>query len=142
MITGKKIRIATVSFIGTVLLLSIILVTHIALARQPDNATTQLSRIDFDKPFDSLGSIELKNKLLSIPGVKREVFVKGNVVIYFHDNRITNSKKVFDALMTKGNYTAHPFIVPASIASKPICPIMNHDGTYYKFTQTVHQIFN
>lgn len=140
--TKKKIRIAIVSFIGTSLMLLIILVAHIASARQLENATIQVSRIDFDKPFDSLGTLEIKSNIQSIPGVKSDVIVKGNVVVYFHDNKITNSKKVFDVLMTKGNYHAQRFVVPANIASKSVCPVMNHDGVYYKFSETVKQIFN
>jgi hypothetical protein len=140
--TGKKIRIAIVSFIGTSLLLFIILVAHIASARQVENATIQVSRIDFDKPFDSIGAIEIKSNIQSIPGVKSDVIVKGNVLVYFHDNKITNSKKVFDALMTKGNYNAKRFEVPVSLASKSVCPVMNEDGVSYKFTKAVQQIFN
>ncbi|WP_309642742.1 hypothetical protein [Flavobacterium sp.] len=139
---NKKVRIAVVSVLGTVLLLFVVLVAHIATAKPIDNATIQISRIDFDKPFDSIGAVEIKKNMVSIPGVKSDVLVKRNVVVYFHDNRVADSKKVFDQLMAKGNYKAQRFLVPKNLASKSVCPVMNHDGVYYKFSKTVQQIFN
>ena len=139
---NKKARITIVSILGTMLLLFVVLVAHIATAKPIDNATIQISRIDFDKPFDETGAIEIKKNITSIPGVKSDVLVKRNVVVYFHDNRIADSKKVFDLLMAKGNYKAQRFLVPKNLASKSVCPVMNEDGVYYKFSKTVHQIFN
>ena len=139
---NKKIRIAFVSILGTALLFFVILVAHIATAKPLDNATIQISRIDFEKPFDESSATEVKKNISSIPGVKSDVLVKGNVVVYFHDNRIADSKKVFDQLMAKGNYNAERFIIPKNIASKQVCPVMKKDGVYYKFSQTIQQIFN
>jgi hypothetical protein len=139
---NKKIRIAFVSILGTALLFFVILVAHIATAKPLDNATIQISRIDFDKPFDEATAVEVKKNILSIPGVKSDVLVKENVVVYFHDNRIADSKKVFDQLMAKGDYKAERFIIPKNIASKQVCPVINKDGVYYKFSKTIQQIFN
>lgn len=139
---NRKFKIAIGSIFGTILLLFVILVAHIATAKPADNATIQVSRIDFDKPFDSIAAIDIKEKICSIPGVKSDVLVKRNVIVYFHDNKVTNSKKVYDQLMTMGSYKAERFLVPVNLANKQVCPVMNHDGPYYKFSQTVHQIFN
>jgi hypothetical protein len=89
-----------------------------------------------------LSTIDIKEKLHAIPGVRDEIIVKRNVVVYFHDNRITDSKKVYDALMTKGNYKAERFIVPANLANKQVCPVMKKDGFSYKFTKFIQRIFN
>ncbi|WP_298222252.1 hypothetical protein [Flavobacterium sp.] len=139
---NRKLRIAAVSILGSVLLLFVILVAHIATAKPLENATVQVSRIDFDQPFDAIGAADVKTKILSIPGVKSDVLVKKNVVVYFHDNRIADSKKVFDQLMAKGNYHAKRFLVPENLASKSVCLVMNHDGFYYKFSKTVQKVFN
>lgn len=139
---NKKIRIAIASILGSALLFFVILVAHIATAKPIDNATIQISRIDFDKPFDEASAAEVKRNISSIPGVKSDVLVKENVVVYFHDNKIADSKKVFDQLMAKGNYNAQRFIIPKNLASKEVCPVMNQDGMYYKFSKTVQQIFN
>lgn len=120
----------------------VILVYHIAVARPVENATIQVSRIDFDKPFDSLTTIEIKQKLHTIAGVKSEIIVKRNVVVYFHDNQIADSKKVYDELMTKGNYEAERFVLPENLANKQVCPVMKKDGVSYKFTKFVQGIFN
>ncbi len=140
--TNKKIRIAAVSVLGTALMLFVVLVAHIAMAKPVDNATVQISRIDFDKPFDDASAAEVKKNILSIPGVKSDVIIKRNVVVYFHDNRVSDSKKVYKELMAKGNYNAQRFTIPQNLASKSVCPVMNRDGMYYKFSKTVQQIFN
>ena len=121
-----------------------ILVFHIATAKPVvyDNATIQVSRIDFDKPFDSLSEIDITKKIKSIPGVKSEIIVKRNVVVYFHDNKIADSKKVFGQLMTMGNYKAKRFVIPAALASKSVCPVMNKNSFNYKFSKAIQRIFN
>lgn len=135
-------RIAGIVF-GTLLLLFIVLVAHIATAKPVDNANLQISRIDFKEPLDSLKSKEIHRNLKSIPGVKNDhIDMERGVLVYFHDNNITDSKKVFDQLMAKGHYKAERFILPANMASKQVCPVMNHDSFSYKFSKTVQKIFN
>ncbi|HNP33153.1 MAG TPA: hypothetical protein PKN96_07660 [Flavobacterium sp.] len=138
----KTFKRIILSVLGTVLLLFIILVYHIATARPVENATIQVSRIDFDKPFDSLSTIDITQKLHAIPGVKSEIIVKRNVVVYFHDNRVADSKKIYNELMAKGNYKAKRFTVPVNLANKQVCPVMRHDGISYKFTKFIQGIFN
>lgn len=142
MTTRKKIKIALLSVLGFCLLMFAILVYHIANARPIENATIQVSRIDFDKPFDSLSTVDITNKLHTIEGVKSEIIVKRNVVVYFHDNRIADSKKVYDELMKTGNYKAERFILPPGLANKQVCPVIKKDGISYKFTKFVQKIFN
>jgi hypothetical protein len=142
MTTGKKIKVAAFSVLGFFLLMFMILVYHIATARPLENATIQISRIDFDKPFDSMSTIDIKQKLHDIPGVKSEIIVKRNVVVYFHDNRIADSKKIYDELMKTGNYNAERFVLPPGIASQQVCPVMKKDGVSYKFTKFVQGVFN
>ncbi|WP_293873671.1 hypothetical protein [Flavobacterium sp.] len=139
---NKKLKIALLSILGLFLLLFVILVYHIATAKPVDNAYIQISRIDFDKPFDSTSTIDIKQKLHSIAGVDDEIIIKRNVVVYFHDNRIADSKKIYNELMTKGNYNAQRFIIPANLANKQVCPVMRRDGISYKFTKFVQRIFN
>ena len=142
--TNKKLKIAVLSILGIILLFFAILVFHIATAKPVvfDNATVQISRIDFDKPFDSLSTIDITKKIKSISGVKSEIIVKRNVVVYFHDNKIADSKKVYNQLMAMGNYKAKRFVISASLASKSVCPIMNRNSFNFKFSQAVQRIFN
>lgn len=142
---NRKIKIAAFSILGTVLLLFVVLVVHIATAKPAvyDNANLQISRIDFRQPLDSALVKEIHRNLKSIDGVKSDHFnAQKGVVVYFHDNRITDSKKVYDQLMTMGNYKAERFIVPENIASKKVCPVMKRDGFSYKFSQGILRIFN
>ena len=139
---NKKIKIALLSILGFFLLMFVILVYHIATARPIENATIQVSRIDFDKPFDSMSAIDIKQKLHDIPGVKSDIIIKRNVVVYFHDNKVADSKRIYDELMTTGQYNAQRFILPEGLANKQVCPVIKKDGISYKFTQFVQRIFN
>ena len=139
---NKKIKIALLSILGFFLLMFVILVYHIATARPIENATIQVSRIDFDKPFDSMSAIDIKQKLHDIPGVKSDIIIKQNVVVYFHDNKVADSKRIYDKLMTTGQYNAQRFILPEGLANKQVCPVIKKDGISYKFTQFVQRIFN
>lgn len=139
---NKKVKIALLSILGFFLLMFVILVYHIATARPIENATIQVSRIDFEKPFDAMAAVEIRQKLQDIPGVKSEIIVKRNVVVYFHDNTIADSKKVYNQLMATGNYNAQRFVLPEGLANKQVCPVMNKDGISYKFSHFIQRIFN
>lgn len=119
-----------------------ITVYHIASKKPIDNATVQISRIDFEQPFDSISAIDIQKKLHQIPGVKTDMVVVRNTVVFYHEKKIANSKQVFDQLMLKGNYKAERFLVPDSIAKKSVCPAMPEDGFKYKFSKFVQSIFN
>ena len=139
---NKTIKKIAWTVLGTALLLFAILVYHIATIKPVENATIQVSRIDFDQPFDSLSAVAIKQNLHSINGVKSEIIIKKNVVVYFHDNRIADSKKIYDELMTKGNYKAERFILPPSLAMQQVCPVMKKDSFKYKFSKFIQGIFN
>ncbi|MFZ1791409.1 MAG: hypothetical protein WAT92_23990 [Saprospiraceae bacterium] len=134
-------RIALGTFLSVLLLFGIV-VYHIATMPPIDNATVQISRIDFDQKLDSIKSIEIKNSIRSINGVKNDVIIKENVLVYFHDNRIADSKQVYEALMTKVDMKAKRFEVPADLVNKSTCPVTGTNGIINKFTSTVQHIFN
>lgn len=138
----KKIKLVLLGLTGTTLLLFLALVVHIALVKPPENATIQISRIDFDQPFDAQKAAEITRQIESIPGVKKGVLVKKNVVVYFHDNRVADSKKVFDELMKKGNYKAKRFIISADLSQKQVCPVINQNSFYFKLSKIVHKYIN
>lgn len=142
---NKTIKWIVGSVLGTITLLSIVLVVHIATAKpvQIDNATLQISRIDFKEPIDSLKAKEIHRNLKSIPGVKNDRLNKETgVLVYFHDNRINNSESVYNLLMTKGNYKAERFTISNETASKNVCPVMNTNSFSYKFSRGIQRIFN
>ncbi len=144
MTTRKKIKIAAFSLLGTVLLLFIVLVVHIANARplKLDVPNIQVSRIDFSEPLDDAKRKEVCDNLRSIKGITSDnIIVKNNVVVYFHNNKVTDSKKVFDQLMAKGDYNARMFTMPRELASKPICPAMDPGSFKYKFAVAVQSVF-
>ena len=142
---NKKVKIAIGSLLGIVLLLFVVLVIHIATAKPVvyDNATIQISRIDFKEPLDSAKGKEIHRNLKSIPGVKTDrLNLEKGVLVYFHDNRIADSKKIYDELMAKGHYKAERFVISNEMASKKVCPVMNDDSFSYKFSRGIQRIFN
>lgn len=142
---NKKIKIAVGSILGIVLLLFIVLVVHIATVKPTvyDNATMQISRIDFADPIDSLMAKKITADMNSIPGVKNPLVVADKkVVVFYHDMKIANAEKIYNQFMTKGDYNAKQFIVSAALASKEVCPVMNEDSFSFKFSRGIQRIFN
>jgi hypothetical protein len=142
---NKKLKIAAGTVLGIFLLLFVVLVFHIATAKPIvyDNASLQISRIDFKQPIDSRTAKQINRDMKSIAGVKYpSVFPDKKVVVYYHDMKIANSEKVYNQLMAKGNYKAARYIVPAAIASNKVCPVMNEDSFSFKFSRGVQRIFN
>ncbi|OYU81406.1 MAG: hypothetical protein CFE23_04790 [Flavobacterium sp. BFFFF1] len=143
--TRKKIKIAILSLLGTVLVLFVVLVAHIAMSRplKLDVPNIQVSRIDFSEPLDAAKKKDVCQNLRSIKGITSDsIIVKNNVVVYFHDNRFTDSQKVFNQLMAKGHYDAKMFTVPRELASKQVCPAMDPKSFKYKFALAVQSVFN
>ena len=64
------------------------------------------------------------------------------VLVYVHDNRIADSKKIFEELISKGNYKATRYIVPKELANNKVCPVMNEGSISYAFTKQVKRIIN
>ena len=131
--------------IGTTLLLLIILVVHIATAKpiKYDNATMQISRIDFQEPLDSLKIKEIHRNLKSIPGFISDSYnIKNNVVVFFHDNKIADSKKIVDQLIQKGNYKATRYVLPKGMEAKQVCPVIEQGSFSYHFSKGIQRIFN
>lgn len=142
---NKKIKIAVGSILGVVLLLFVVLVIHIATIKPIvyDNASMQISRIDFSEPIDSLMAQKITTDMKSIPGVKNPLVVaKNKVVVYYHDMNIANSEQVYNQFMTKGNYKAKRFVVSAALASKEVCPVLDKSSFKYKFSRGIQRIFN
>ena len=117
---------------------------HIVTAKPAvyDSPNLQVSRIDFKSNIDSVKATQICADLRSIKGLTSDsIIVKRNVVVYFHNNAVTNSKKVYDELMTKRPYDAQRFILPASLANKEVCPI-DQNSYSYKMAKSLNQIFN
>jgi hypothetical protein len=141
----KKLKIIAMSLFGTTLLLVIVLVVHIATAKpiSYDNATMQISRIDFQEPLDSMKIKEIHRNLKSIPGFINDSYnLKNNVVVFFHDNKIADSKTIYDELIKKGNYKATRYILPAHLENKTACPVIQEGSFSYHFSKGVQRIFN
>lgn len=121
-----------------------ILLFHIITAKPAvyDTPNLQVSRIDFKTDIDSVQARQICTDLRSIKGLTSDsIIVKRNVVVYFHNNQITNSKKVYAQLMAKRHYDAKPYILPADLAGKEVCPI-DQNSMSYKLSQKINHFFN
>lgn len=129
--------------IVTVLFFAILLF-HIITAKPAvyETPNLQVSRIDFKTNIDSVQAKQICSDLRSIKGLTSDsIIVKRNVVVYFHNNKITSSKKVYDELMAKRHYDAERYILPADLANKEVCP-MDQNSLSYKLSQKINQFFN
>lgn len=141
----RKLKFIAMGLIGTTLILLIILVVHIATAKpiKYDNATMQISRIDFQEPLDSIKIKEIHRNLKSIPGFISDSYnIKNNVVVFFHDNKIADSKKMVDQLIQKGNYKATRYVLPKGMEAKQVCPVIEEGSFSYHFSKGIQRIFN
>jgi len=121
-----------------------ILLFHIITAKpaEYENPHLQVSRIDFKSNIDSAQAKQICADLRSIKGLTSDsIIVKRNVVVYFHNNKITNSEIVFNELMTKRPYDAERFLLPANMKNKEVCPI-DQNSFSYKALKTINQFFN
>ncbi|MFD2602979.1 hypothetical protein [Flavobacterium suzhouense] len=140
----KKIRRAIFIVSGVFVLLIAVLLFHIITAKPAvyDTPNLQVSRIDFMSDIDSLQAKQICSDLRTIKGLTSDsIIVKRNVVVYFHNNNITSSKKVFDELMSKRPYQAKRYILPANLASQEVCPV-DQNSTSYKLSKKINQLFN
>lgn len=139
----KILSIIGYGALGIIVLLGTVTVIHIATAKPVvyDGATMQVSSIVFKDSITQEQAKEIREDMKTIAGVENDVTISGKAVVFFHDNRIVDSKKVYDQLMTKGNYQAKRFIVPASLANKKVCP-MNAGGFGQMLSMEIKRIFN
>ncbi|MBC7557352.1 MAG: hypothetical protein H7195_10365 [Chryseobacterium sp.] len=107
-----------------------------------NNPYVQVSRIDFKSDINPAQAKEICKNLRTIKGLTSDsIIVKRNTVVYFANNTITNSKKVYNQLMNMGSYDATRFIVPAQMANVEVCPL-DRNGLTYKISKKVIQFFN
>lgn len=142
---NKKLKIAVGSIFVIFFLLFLVLVVHIATAKPLviDNASLQISRIDFKEPIDSLKAKEIHRNLKSIPGVKTDrLNIETGVLVFFHDIKIANSEEIYNQLIALGNYKAERYILPKELENKKACPVMTEDSFSYKFSRGIQRIFN
>ncbi|WP_428231879.1 hypothetical protein [Flavobacterium sp.] len=117
---------------------------HIITAKPAvyESPNLQVSRIDFKTNIDSVQAKQICSDLRSIKGLTSDsIIVKRNVVVYFHNNKITNSKKVFDQLIAIGHYDAQRYILPENLAGKEVCPV-NQNSLSYRLSQKLNRFFN
>ncbi|MBQ0909801.1 hypothetical protein KBJ98_13890 [Flavobacterium sp. F-328] len=127
-----------------VVLFIAIFIFHIITAKPAvyDTPNLQVSRIDFKSNIDSVQAKKICADLRTIDGLTSDsIIVKRNVVVYFHNNKVTNSEKVYNELMAKGAYDAQRYILPEALANKEVCPV-DQNSASYKFFQKVNQFFN
>ncbi|WP_269233988.1 hypothetical protein [Flavobacterium flavigenum] len=142
--TNKTIKkILRIGLVITILFFCILLF-HIITAKPAvyESPNLQVSRIDFKENIDSVQARQICFDLRSIKGLTSDsIIVKRNVVVYFHNNKITNSEKVYNELMSKRPYDAKRYILPANLANKEVCPV-NQNSMSYKLSQKINQFFN
>ena len=142
---NKKVKIIVGSILGIFVLLFLVLVVHIATAKPLviDNASLQISRIDFKEPIDSIKAKEINKKKKKIPGVKTDrLNIETGVLVYFHDIKIANSEEIYNQLVALGDYKAERYILPKGLENKTACPVMTEDSFSYKFSRGIQRIFN
>ncbi|MDB5258168.1 MAG: hypothetical protein JWM14_2863 [Chitinophagaceae bacterium] len=112
------IRIAA-SLVGVTFLLFVVLCVHLyGIAKKRDaekGNLTQLSRIDFKEPIDSVNALKINNFVGSMPEVKGTYFnIPAGLLVYGYAPGALKSQEVFDKVM---NFTAHKYKAERYIVS-------------------------
>ena len=140
----KKIKIIALSLLGVSVLLFVVLLVHIVIMvkkeGQMPNATLQLARVDFEQPMDSSLVVNIEKKVKSMDGVKNTYYnYTSNILVYGYDNRVNNSKNIFNKAIKKQGFIAHPYVVSA-IQANSGCPAMGKNSFYTKITKIIYKI--
>ena len=140
----KTLRKIGLALLATLLLLTTILVVHIiSVTPDPiDNATIQISRIDFDDSINEEQEKEIKTVLKSLEGVKSwRINKEKGVAVFFHDNRYLQANDAVISINNNTNLKANLFELPESLANKEVCPV-DRDGFAYQFSKGIQRVFN
>jgi len=133
------------SIAGTMLLLFLVLVVHIAIVTKNthyDNATLQLGRIDFRQPIDSAQAKEINHQIRMIAGVGNTHFnIKDGILIYSVDTRKNTNEQVYRQLVSKVPYRTELFKVTEEMTANG-CPVTDKSTYTYAFTHAVTKIIN
>ncbi len=88
-----------------------------------DNATLQLSKIDFLEKPDSANLLQILNSLQSMDGVKSvHYFADNNSLVTSFENTITNTNQIVAAVTGLSSVPVKPYIVPPGDKTRG-CPI-------------------
>jgi copper chaperone CopZ len=145
MSTSKIIKRIALSILGIFLLLTVVLVVHIATAEPVviDNATMQVSRIDFAEPLTEEEVKMVKRSIKSIEGVKTEkINAERGVLVFFHDNRVADAKKIHDQFKNRVEMESKLYVVSPDLANKKVCPVGDVNSFSFKFSRGIQRIFN
>lgn len=125
------------------LVLVIVLVVHIInVTPEPiDNATLQISRIDFENPISEDEEKQIKSELKLLTGVKSwRINREKGVLVFFHDYQELRAKDALVQIQQNTNLQAELFKLPAHLAQKEVCPI-DRNGFAYQFSKGIQRIF-
>lgn len=121
-----------------------ILIIHILnVTSEPiDNATLQISRIDFESSLDQTEENQIKSQLKSLSAVKSwRINRETGVLVFFHDNRYLESQDIASLIDVHTNLHPKLYKLSDSLAKKKVCPV-NQDSFAYHFSKGVQRIFN
>lgn len=141
---NKTLKKALFAVLVLVVVFFGILVFHIVTAKPAvyESSNLQVSRIDFKSTITPEQAQKICKDLRAIKGITSDsIIIKRNVVVYFHNNKVANSKKIYDELMAKGKYDAQRYILPEGMSTKEVCPV-DQNSFSYKMAKSLHQIFN
>jgi hypothetical protein len=145
----KKIIIRIVAGIAALtLVLFIVLCVHLyGIVKKRDAAKgdlTQLSRIDFKEPIDSVNALKVKNFVGSMPEVKGTYFnIPAGLLVYGYAPGTLKTTEVFDKVM---NFTDHKYKAERYVVSdeqmKHGCPAGMDNSFSMGLATLLFKIFN
>lgn len=144
--TKKIIKRGIIVSLGVGFLFVATLLIHIVVMVQGKSplpfATTQIARIDFNEEINPTQAQIIEDKFREFQGVKSTHFnLDDGILVYTFDNRLNDSKQIYDGFMKESNLLGSRYIVSEEDLSRG-CPAIDNDSFYGKLTQVVSKVVN
>lgn len=136
---GLMVIAAIAILFFSVLVIHVFMVTK---SKNDDPRLRQLARIDFKEQLDSVEQQNLKNKVLSIPGVDAAHYnADDHILVYSYNPEILHSDLVYYQLMEEKKYNAHRFVVATKNSNDTKgCPVIDKSSFSYQFANAIQEI--
>lgn len=135
-------KIFLVAF-GTALLLTAALFIHLWMVSggpRKHLSGTQLARIDFEQPIDSLQADAVRGIVQAMPGVSHAyVNVEAGTLVYSYEKDKQTSNAVFADLSARSPVPCRAFIVDAEDLATS-CPAMAETGFYHTLSAWIRDL--
>lgn len=107
----------------------------------PPGPPLQMSRVDFQEPFDSLQANKIKSAVLRLEGVRHAyINTEDHILVYSHDPKVVSSTKALSHIREQTGLSAQAFVVDEK-AMESSCPVTGSGSIFMQVGGFLAQLF-